>query len=198
MKGPQFAIKAINLLKSDYPKTKLFMAGKGQEASYPAGLRRLVNQLNLANHVTFLNHRKDIACLLDSADALIHPSILEGWCLVIAEAVYMKKPIICVDTGGAKDQVEKYGGIVLDPPYPSVLTADVVKTSWEENSEYVKRLAEAMKRVIRNPKPLNIPDEDLERLHTEYIYAAYEHVFKWIYSNGDPEAIKDVLRWNFW
>jgi glycosyltransferase involved in cell wall biosynthesis len=174
------------------------VAGKGQEASYPIRLKRLVNKFKVTNQVTFLNHRKDIACLLDSADAVIHPSILEGWCLAIAEAVYMKKPIICVDTGGAKDQVEQYGGIVLDPPYRSVLNADVVKISWEENDEYVKRLAEAMKKVMHDPKPLNIPDEDREQLHTEYIYAAYEHVFKWIYSNGDPEAIKDVLRWNFW
>jgi glycosyltransferase involved in cell wall biosynthesis len=73
---------ALNEVIKEFPNTKLLIAGNGNDKNYPNELRKLTYKLGINNNVIFLSHVDNIHCILKDIDVLIHPSVLEGWCLV--------------------------------------------------------------------------------------------------------------------
>ena len=58
-------------------------------------LVKVVQNLELNNHVHFLGHRNDIVQLLQITDLYIHPSFREGLSVALMEAIASKIPVIC-------------------------------------------------------------------------------------------------------
>ncbi|WP_396218962.1 glycosyltransferase [Gemmatimonas sp.] len=73
----------------------------------------------VAQHVRFLGHRRDVAAIVASADALLLPSQREGLPRCILEAMAMQVPVIASDARGSRDLVAQGRGT----SYP---TGDVV------------------------------------------------------------------------
>eukprot|EP01080_Neovahlkampfia_damariscottae_P007846 gene7846-12319_t len=202
IKAPHFSIMAMKKVVEKNPKAKLILIGKGMDLNFPKKLNTMIKEYHLENHVKILGHRQDVPCMLNSIDVLLHPSLLEGWCLAIAEGIYMNKRVIITDTGGNQDVVLHYGvkgSIVMTPPYNSILTDDINSIANGNNPKYVERLANHMMELIDQKKPdISNRQKIRQKLSTKYIYRAYGHIFEWIHAKKSPETIKDLLRMNFW
>jgi len=107
-KGQEELIRAMALVRRDFPDTRLLIVGQ----DYPAGthhsaeLKRLARELGVLENVQFLGQRRDIAALLAATDIYAMPSLGEPFGLVYAEAMAMKRPVIALDEGGAPEVVE--------------------------------------------------------------------------------------------
>lgn len=102
-------IKALGeILAERKYKFQYLIIGEGPERHH---LERLIKELNLQANITIAGRRKDIRCLLISADIYIHSSRGEGCSNAILEAMAAGLPIIATDTGGTSEIVEKENGI---------------------------------------------------------------------------------------
>lgn len=132
-KNLEVAIKAIHIVKKTHPKIILVIVGGGPHRK---NLEELVNQLDLQDNVKFLgfvsNERK--IKLLSESQALVFPSLCEGFGLVILEAFEQKKPVLVSDVQPLSDIVShQKTGFVISP---------------HDEKEWAKMLIE----VINNPE----------------------------------------------
>ena len=112
-KNLEVVIKAVSLVKKEYPGINVLIVGDGPHRKT---LESLVTELNLQNNVKFVgyvpNNKK--YSLLASSQALLFPSLCEGFGLVILEAFSQQKPVLVSDTKPLSDIIShKKNGFVL-------------------------------------------------------------------------------------
>ncbi len=116
-KGQFDLIRAMGLLRDELPELKLLIVG----ADYPLGthhsdeLRALAVEQGIQNNVIFTGTRSDVARLIAASDVLAMPSFEEPFGLVFAEAMAMKRPVIALDNGGAREIIEHGKSGLLSP-----------------------------------------------------------------------------------
>jgi glycosyltransferase involved in cell wall biosynthesis len=103
-------------------------SGTGKSLSYMESIMEYAHKLGLGENVHFLGRRSDIANILDSSICLVHPSILEGFGMVLLEAMARRKPVIGV-RHWAIPEVVKDGetGIIVEPDNPELLAEAMLK-----------------------------------------------------------------------
>ena len=114
-KNIQTAIKAIKILKESYPMVTLILVGKGP---YREELENLVADLDLEDNVVIKGHvsEEEKIQLLAASQALVFPSLFEGFGLVILEAFMQKKPVLVSDVRPLTDVVDNHKtGLVISP-----------------------------------------------------------------------------------
>lgn len=90
-------IKAIYLVKKQIPNIKLIIIGKGNELD---NLKKLVSKYKLKDNVYFtgyVGNYSDVIKILKKSHIFCLPSILEGFGIVLAEAMAAQTPYICSD-----------------------------------------------------------------------------------------------------
>jgi glycosyltransferase involved in cell wall biosynthesis len=102
------ALRALADLRARWPGLRLVVVGEGGEE---ADLRRLAQQLGVASAVTFAGRVGDDAMLelYRTATALVHPSPVEGFCMVVAEAMACGLPYVAADVPALRETTE--GGL---------------------------------------------------------------------------------------
>jgi len=114
-KNIEVVIKSIKILRETFPKIKFLVVGDGP---YKENLVKLVSQLNLQENVVFKGYvsEDEKNLLLSSSQALVFPSLCEGFGMVILEAFAQKKPAIVSQVRPMSDIVEnKKNGLVVPP-----------------------------------------------------------------------------------
>lgn len=98
-KGVDILIKAISNLIHFFPGVRVKIVGDGPDCTE---LNRLVMELGLASHVTFLGQmeRIDIVQLLKRCKILVLPSRKESFGLVLLEAANAGCAVVATSTGG--------------------------------------------------------------------------------------------------
>jgi glycosyltransferase involved in cell wall biosynthesis len=114
-KGGALALRTI----ADLPEWSLLMCGSGFDH---ARLKRLGRRLGVQDRVRFLGDlpRQRLFDLMNSeADVFFFPSLREeaGW--VVAEALTLGLPVVCIDRGGPPS----LGGVGAPPSTPRATTA---------------------------------------------------------------------------
>ena len=136
-KNIEVIIHAVKFTVKQFPDVKLVIAGDGP---HKQSLQNLVKDLNIQNNVTFTGYitPEQKKKLLAESNALLFPSMMEGFGLVILESWQQNRPVIASDIPPMSDiiQHEKTGLIV------------------EPNDE--KKWAEKIIQLIKNP---SISDE---------------------------------------
>ena len=104
-KNIQVAIKAIKIVKKSFPKVSLIIIGDGE---YKKNLQQLVDELDLQDNVVFKDQTSEgeKIKLLASSQALLFPSLIEGFGIVILEAFMQKKPVLVSNLSPMTDIVE--------------------------------------------------------------------------------------------
>ena len=125
-KGISWLLKAAVLV----PEAKFVIAGDGPDRER---LQNLAAELCVQHRVVFLGFRRDIAELLSCCDAFVLPSLFEGLCLVLLEAMAAGKPVVATDIAGTNEVIIPDETGLLVPP---------------ANAE---ALAAAIKRVLHDP-----------------------------------------------
>ena len=84
------------------------------------------SELGIADHVLFTGFREDALDLLCAFDLLVMPSVLEGLCTTLFDAMLRGVPIVASDTGGIPEAINggRFGALV--PPGDAPALADRV------------------------------------------------------------------------
>lgn len=105
---------------------ELVLVGAELEPDYAASVRELVRAAGVGRRVRFLGPlpAEGVAEQLAQADALVLPSVLEGYGMVLSEALWASVPIIAARVGAAEELVGlTSAGLLYEPDDPSALGA---------------------------------------------------------------------------
>ncbi|MTV26987.1 glycosyltransferase family 4 protein [Nitriliruptoraceae bacterium ZYF776] len=113
-KGVQTVLHAIEHVQDAVGPVRVLIAGVG---TYSQELRRLVDELEVADRVRFTGFLEDHALRLHyaAADVAVAPSIYEPFGLVAVEAMACGTPVVVGDTGGLREIVADGHGLSFPP-----------------------------------------------------------------------------------
>ena len=114
-KGHVHLLDGMPRIFERFPEAHLALVGQGELKMY---LSDRVADLGLADRVHFLGYRTDVPDLLCAADLFIMPSIEEGLCTSLLDAMGQGLPVVTTSAGGIKDAV---GYDCEDGPYAFVV-----------------------------------------------------------------------------
>ncbi len=126
-KNLEVIIKAINIVRKTQPKVKLLLIGGGP---HKKSLDDLTKKLRLENNIIFKGYltTEEKTKLIVSSNALLFPSLCEGFGLVILEAFSQNRPVLVSNVRPLSDIVSHgYTGFVLDPHDEKVWAAHILK-----------------------------------------------------------------------
>jgi len=122
IKGVGHLIRAVTLLRSDFPDVRLEIAGSGPER---VALEREVTSLGMDNHVKFLGWQADLMSVLARWDVFALPSLEEGFGIAALEAMAAGLPIVATSVGGIPELIEDgRTGWLVPPGNSKVLPGD--------------------------------------------------------------------------
>ena len=113
-KNLEVVIRAIQIAKKSFPEIILIIAGGGP---HRASLERLVSDLKLQDNIKFVGFvsDKEKMELLSTSQALVFPSLCEGFGLVILESFSCGRPVIVSNMRPLSDIIDdKKDGLVVD------------------------------------------------------------------------------------
>lgn len=147
-KNIEVAIKAISIVKKKFPEISLTIVGDGPHRK---NLERLVSDLSVQQNVKFEGYVSDQEKekLLASSQALVFPSLCEGFGIVVLEAFSQKKPVLVSDIHPLSDIVTNdVTGFVLSP--------------YDEN-QWAKALTDIIENSQKSQNMGNMARKELEK-----------------------------------
>jgi glycosyltransferase involved in cell wall biosynthesis len=140
-------IKAIYLVKKEIPNIKLIIVGKGNEI---IKLKRLTKELNLEKNIKFtgfVKEHKNVIKILKKSQIFCLPSTLEGFGIVILEAMAANIPYICSDIEVLKEVTKNgIGGLIFKRKNYKDLAKKIQQLIKDKNL-YSKKIKEAKKEI---------------------------------------------------
>lgn len=107
---------AILVNKRHLENINLYVAGDGPEKK---NLENLIIDYKLEKKVFLLGYQKNVGGLLDSCDIFVHPCYVEGFGIVIVEAMQAAKPIIISNAGALPELIKhEETGLIVNPFKP--------------------------------------------------------------------------------
>ncbi len=114
-KGLDFLIRAFAHVKNTHSTSVLVIVGKG-DSQYEATLRNLVARLALTESVLFVGFEPNPETCIVDFDIFVLSSVLEGFGIVLLEAMALGKPVVATRVGGIPEIVEHGRTGILVPP----------------------------------------------------------------------------------
>jgi glycosyltransferase involved in cell wall biosynthesis len=128
VKGHDVFIRAAATVVQQFPNASFSIAGEVLEQSYFGELQALVQELNLADCVSFVGGVKDLRRHLASADLFVLPSRSEGFSNAIVEAMAASLPIVATSVGGNPEAVsDGINGFLVRPDDPPALAGAILR-----------------------------------------------------------------------
>jgi glycosyltransferase involved in cell wall biosynthesis len=123
---PQKAIDvilgAMAILGRTYPNVRLLLVGPGESRD----LRAAAARLGVADAVSFMGPRRDVADVLAGANVGVLSSDFEGSPLAVLEYMAAGLPVVATDVGGLPQMVQHGStGFLVPPRDPGALAASV-------------------------------------------------------------------------
>ncbi|WP_226620262.1 glycosyltransferase [Cytobacillus firmus] len=101
-KGQDVAIKVLARLITHGFKVKWYCLGEGSSRKT---YENLIEEYNLKDHFILLGADPNPYPYIKHCDIYVQPSRHEGYCITLAEARFLKKPIVTTDFIGVKEQI---------------------------------------------------------------------------------------------
>lgn len=137
-KGIEYLLKAMPKILAKFPDTRLEILGEGSEME---NLKYLSNKLKISNSVIFFGKLVNPIPNYSRMDIFILPSILEGFGIVLLEAMAMGIPVVATNVHGIKEVVINGESGILVPPKSADAIADAI-FNIIERPELSKKLIE--------------------------------------------------------
>ena len=157
-KNHKVILLALVMLKKMGFKKHFAITGKMPDASespYMTELHRIITDNNLQDQINLLGviPRNDQLQIMRYSQAVVQPSLFEGWSTVIEDAKSLQVPVVA---SNLNVNIEQLGdrGVFFDPQNPVELTS-ILKDYPERNlndvfyEEYLKRIKEAAKELLK-------------------------------------------------
>jgi glycosyltransferase involved in cell wall biosynthesis len=111
-KNVEVLLRAWDIIVKQYPNAKLVIAGDGPHKAKLENIAKDLKNITFAGYVTAEEKSK----ILAESNALLFPSLIEGFGLVILEAFSQKRPVLVSDIPPMSDIItDKKTGFVLNP-----------------------------------------------------------------------------------
>lgn len=147
-KNLEVLVKAIKIVRKTEPSIKLTIAGGGPHEKI---IKKLIHDLELESNVELVGYvsTKDKFELIAQSNALLFPSLCEGFGLVILEAFSQNKPVLVSDVRPLSDIVsQNQTGYVLDPHNENEWATKILELI--KNPEISIKMGEAGRRDLEN------------------------------------------------
>lgn len=118
-KGQDVFLRAATQVAALHPEAVFAVVGGavlGWEGDYPVQLRRLADELGIADRVHFAGHQEDVYPWFDACDVVVHASLGEPFGLVLVEAMALGKPLVATAAGGPTEIIVDGESGLLVPP----------------------------------------------------------------------------------
>ncbi|WP_424767284.1 glycosyltransferase [Paenibacillus sp. sgz302251] len=111
-KGQDIAIYVLYKLLQEGYQVRWYCVGEG---SARKEYERLIHQYNLVNDFILLGSTPNPYPIIANADIYVQTSRHEGYCLTLAEAKCLSKPIVTTNFTGANEQIKDgYNGFIVE------------------------------------------------------------------------------------
>lgn len=104
-KGADWAVESFLRIAKQFPDKELWLAG-GDNNQFANMLKTRASNSPYSKRVKFLGTRSDIYELMSHAQAVLVPSVMEGFGFITVEAMVNKTIVIGRNTGGTKEQFD--------------------------------------------------------------------------------------------
>lgn len=151
-KNHRLALQAMALLKKEGIRIHMAFTGKlpdAADSAYMAGLHRIIDEHQLRDQISMLGviSRADQLQLMRHAQAVVQPSLFEGWSTVIEDARSLQVPVLASGLAVNREQLGKEGSY-FDPHNAEALAGllkDFPGRKLEQRfyEEYPRRVREA-------------------------------------------------------
>ena len=122
-KGFATLIEAIALLRDEFPRLSVIIAGDGP---LRPELEEKARSLDVAGRVHFLGFQKDVRRVYETLDVFCLPSLCEAMPYALLEAMAMKLPAIGSSVGGVPEAIDHGStGFVIPPRDPRALASSL-------------------------------------------------------------------------
>ncbi len=161
-KNHKVVLLALAKLKSKGIVKHVAMTGKFPDATdspYVAELHDIINRYELSDYISFLGvlPRKDQLQLMNNAQAIIQPSLFEGWSTVNEDAISLQVPVIAANLPVNIEQLEE-SGTYFNPHDAEELSLllsnyearDFTKKYYEEYSERIRKSVNLLNKILVN------------------------------------------------
>jgi len=125
VKGINYLLIAMKIILKKYPYSKLEIVGEGSELDE---LKLLSKKLGISNSVIFFGKLANPIPNYGRMDVFVLPSLLEGFGLVLLEAMAAGIPIVATNVHGIKEVViDGKSGILIPPKNPEAIAKAVTR-----------------------------------------------------------------------
>jgi glycosyltransferase involved in cell wall biosynthesis len=119
LKGVEYLLQAIAILKKEYPSIQLRLAGSGPERDR---LEQLTTALSLKENVLFLDWVEDVNAERSRWSVTVQPSLQEGLPMNVLESMAAGVPVIASRVGGIPEVIrDGINGLLVGPRNSSQL-----------------------------------------------------------------------------
>jgi len=165
--GPDIAIRAMAKVVREFPNVRLTLVGSG-ETTYVQELKNLVHELNLEDHITFIEQVafSEVPSIIAHTDVLVQSSRWESFGVVILEAAAMGVPAIATDVGGVSNLlVDGDTGLIIAPENSDALAVAMLKLA--KDKELRQRLGENAYQLVISQYDFQKNVDCMETLYNE-------------------------------
>ena len=162
VKGLEYLIKAMELLKDKNKNAGLVLVGSGEEKEY---LEILSRELDLEKDIRFLGSvtSEEIPHFMMASDVFVLPSLSEGFPNVILEAMACGLPIVATKVGGLPEIIEdSENGFLIAPKNPRQIAEKILLLL--ENDPLREKMAKNNQEKVKKYSWDNIVDR-LEEIY---------------------------------
>jgi glycosyltransferase involved in cell wall biosynthesis len=125
VKGHPWLIEAAPAVLREFPDTHFVLAGDGEQRP---NFERIVADLGLTKHFSFLGQRHDIPSVLSSCDIAVLPSRAEGLPNAVLEYMASALPTVASKVGGNVEIVKDgVTGLLVPPENANALAAALLQ-----------------------------------------------------------------------
>ena len=146
-KNVEVILQAFKIIIKEFSDVTLVIAGDGP---HKESLQELTKKLDINDNITFTGYvtPQQKFTLLAESNALLFPSLIEGFGLVMLESFQQKRPVIVSDIPPMSDIVENNKtGLVIDP-HDEKRWADAI-ISLIENPQLSNKMGETGYQVLK-------------------------------------------------
>jgi glycosyltransferase involved in cell wall biosynthesis len=138
VKGIRYLLLSMKTVLTKFPNARLEIVGDGSQANE---LVELSKNLGISNSVKFFGKFANVIPFFNEMDIFVLPSTLEGFGIVLLEAMAAGVPVIASDVDGIKEVIfNEETGILVPPRNPEAIANAIIKLI--EDPQLVKKLVE--------------------------------------------------------